>query len=90
MEQKTNRKAIRLKEFDYSRAGYYFLTLCTQNRKSILGKIVGGGDLDTPKIQLTQIGFITHKYICSIEKAYLNVKVDNYVLCLTTFILFWL
>lgn len=30
------RKASRLKGFDYSENGAYFLTVCTQNRKKIL------------------------------------------------------
>lgn len=35
-----NRKQIRLSEYDYSQYGYYFITICTQNRKCILGDIV--------------------------------------------------
>ena len=34
------RKQIRLKEYDYSTPGYYFVTICTQNRKEILSKIL--------------------------------------------------
>ncbi len=34
------RKQIRLKEYDYSTSGYYFITICTQNRKEILSKII--------------------------------------------------
>ena len=33
------RKQIRLKEYDYSQEGYYFITICTKNRKEILSKI---------------------------------------------------
>ena len=33
------RKQIRLKEYDYSQEGYYFITICTKNRIEILGKI---------------------------------------------------
>ena len=35
------RKNIRLKEYDYSSAGYYFVTVCVKDRKKMLGKIVG-------------------------------------------------
>ena len=35
-----HRKQLRLKEYDYSAEGYYFITICTQNRKPILGKII--------------------------------------------------
>ncbi len=33
------RKDIRLKQYDYSRIGYYFITICTKNRKYILSKM---------------------------------------------------
>ena len=35
-----HRKSLRLKHYDYSRAGLYFITICTQNRKCLLGEIV--------------------------------------------------
>ncbi len=34
-----HRKSIRLKEFDYSQAGYYFITICTHNREHLFGDI---------------------------------------------------
>ena len=37
------RKPTRLKRYDYSQNGAYFITICTDNRKSILGNIVGQG-----------------------------------------------
>ena len=36
------RKDIRLKNYDYSSPGAYFITICTENRKQLLSKIVGG------------------------------------------------
>ena len=38
----------RLRGYDYSRSGVYFLTLCTQNRLPILSEIVGRGIPDAP------------------------------------------
>lgn len=38
-EKNPHRKQIRLKEYDYSQEGYYFITICTKDRKEILGKI---------------------------------------------------
>src|SRR6056297_3244370 len=37
-----HRRSIRLKEYDYSRAGAYFVTICTQNRECLFGGIVNG------------------------------------------------
>jgi REP element-mobilizing transposase RayT len=33
------RRSIRLKEYDYSQAGFYFVTICTQNQKCFFGDI---------------------------------------------------
>lgn len=42
-KNKTNnspkRKSHRLKEYDYGQYGYYFVTICTHNRKLLLSKI---------------------------------------------------
>ncbi len=37
-----NRRSIRLKNYDYSRAGAYFITLCCQDRRHRFGKIENG------------------------------------------------
>lgn len=34
------RKNTRLKGYDYSKNGYYFITICTYNRKNLFGEIV--------------------------------------------------
>ena len=62
------RKQVRLKEYDYSKNGAYFVTICTKDRKNILCEIVGDGAYDIPKIQLSQMGNIVEKYI------YLQIK----------------
>jgi len=40
MENGYNRRSIRLKHYDYSRAGCYFITICTQDRLHLFGEIV--------------------------------------------------
>jgi REP element-mobilizing transposase RayT len=37
-----HRRSIRSQGYDYSRAGVYFITICTQNRESLFGDIVDG------------------------------------------------
>ena len=37
-----NRRSIRLKGYDYSQAGAYFVTICTQHRECLFGEIVDG------------------------------------------------
>ena len=36
---KHHRRSIRLKDYDYSKAGMYFITICTGNREHFFGKI---------------------------------------------------
>ena len=36
------RKRTRLKGYDYSTAGYYFFTVCTQHRKHFFGQVKKG------------------------------------------------
>jgi len=33
------RKKIRLRDYDYSKSGYYFITICTKNRDEWFGKV---------------------------------------------------
>ena len=45
------RKNLRLKEYDYSQNGYYFITICTHNRQNLFRTNVGAalcGRLDNP------------------------------------------
>ena len=48
-EKNPHRKQIRLKEYDYSAEGHYFITICTQNRKNILANIVGADSISAQK-----------------------------------------
>jgi len=35
------RKRIRLKDYDYSSAGYYYVTICTKGKRKLFGRVVG-------------------------------------------------
>ncbi len=37
-----HRRSIRLKGYDYSQAGAYFITICTKDRQCLFGKITNG------------------------------------------------
>ena len=41
MKELPKRKRIRLQNYDYSSNGLYFVTICTEDKKSILSTIVG-------------------------------------------------
>ena len=74
------RKPLRLSNYDYSSVGAYFVTVCTKDRKNLLAKIVGDDAYIVPEYRLSEYGRICEKYIQSIENAYENVKVDQYVI----------
>ncbi len=71
------RKPLRLKNFDYSKNGVYFVTVCTKNKMPILCKIVGDGLCAVPKTVLSDIGIEVEKSILYINN-YPDVHVDKY------------
>jgi REP element-mobilizing transposase RayT len=75
-----SRKQPRLEGFDYSSNGTYFITICTKDKRCILGSCVGGGVLDAPQIVLSKEGQITKKYIHELSRFYPNLHVDKYVI----------
>ncbi len=74
------RKNIRKQNFNYSKAGAYFITICTDNRCAILSRIVGTGVLDGPYVELMPYGQIADKYIKQLNDFYDNIKVVEYVI----------
>jgi REP element-mobilizing transposase RayT len=40
--QKHHRRSLRLKGYDYSQAGAYFVTICTEDRTCLFGDVAGG------------------------------------------------
>ena len=74
------RKRTRLKNYDYSTPGKYFITVCTKDKKCLLGKIVGDGDFDVPRMKLSEYGQIVDKYINFMNNKYFYISVDKYVI----------
>ena len=73
------RKHPRLKHYDYSTAGAYFVTICTQNRRCLLSRIVSGG-MEPAEIQYTSYGKIAEEQLFLLEKRYPSLKIDQYVI----------
>ncbi len=81
MNNLPKRKPIRLRNYDYSSPGAYFLTICAKGRKQILSKITVGDDAHIVQTnQLTNIGLICDKYINNINNVYENVLLDKYII----------
>lgn len=66
-------QSARLKDFDYSSDGAYFITICTQNRIQYFGNVVDG------KIYLSEIGKIVRKFWHEIPKHFSGVHLDNFI-----------
>lgn len=65
-----NRKYPRLKEYDYSKKNFYFITICTDQKKCIFGK----------PTELNQIGKIAEITLKNLQKHFTNIRIDKYVI----------
>ena len=74
------RKRIRLPEYDYSTPGYYFITVCTKDKRKILGEIVGIGLPDGPINALSDYGKVAQKQMEAMRAFYDAVRVEKYVI----------
>ena len=74
------RKPTRLKGYNYSENGAYFITICVKDKKELLSEIVGDGVLDVPKNNFTHLGEIADKYINQMNEFYGHISVDKYVI----------
>ena len=80
-EQQTlpKRKHPRLKDYDYSSAGGYFVTICAHNKQHVFSRIVGRG-LAPAEVQLTQYGKIAQAQLLQLESRFPFIAVDQYVI----------
>ena len=46
------RKRTRLQDFDYNSSGAYFITICTEDRRRVLSRIVGVDVLGDPSREM--------------------------------------
>jgi REP element-mobilizing transposase RayT len=72
------RKSIRLREYDYSQNGSYFITFCVENGTELLGT-VGHDALGVPCMQLSEYGDIISEEIAETPSHYENITVPKYV-----------
>ncbi len=67
------RKQLRLKNYNYSQNGMYFVTICTQNKKCYFGKIINN------EMQLNLAGKIIEKWWKELENKF-NITLYEYVI----------
>lgn len=68
-----HRRSIRLKGYDYSRPGAYFITLCTHHRQRLFGKVVNG------EMVLNQLGEIVREEWEKSAEIRAGIELGNYV-----------
>ena len=68
-----HRRSIRLQGYDYAQTGAYFITLCTQGRARLFGRVTRG------VVELTDIGRIVAEEWERTPSVRSNVELDAYV-----------
>jgi REP element-mobilizing transposase RayT len=69
-----NRRSIRLKEYDYSQPGEYFITICTYNHECTLGEIING------EMRLNEIGKIAEEEWLRTPNIRPGIELDVFVI----------
>ncbi|NER95141.1 MAG: transposase [Symploca sp. SIO1B1] len=68
------RRSIRLKGYDYSQLGAYFITICTNNRECLFGKI------DNQQMEVNELGEIVIDVWLYLPTRYPNLELDEFVI----------
>ncbi len=74
MDNLPKRKSLRLKHYDYSQQGLYFVTICCQKHSCYYGSIKN----DT--MQLNHAGIMIEKWTLKIPEKFTNLMVHDYVI----------
>ena len=69
---KHHRRSIRLKGYDYSRPGAYYVTICVHNRKCLFGNITNG------KMHLNEYGKIVQTEWLKSSEIRDEIELDAY------------
>ena len=72
--QQHHRRSIRLKGYDYSAAGLYFITICLQNRRNLFGKIEQG------KLILNDAGKMIDQQWLILPGRFTNIQLHEYII----------
>jgi putative transposase len=67
------RRSLRLQGYDYSKAGAYFMTLCTQHRACLFGVIADN------EMRLNDAGWMIKRWYSELENKYPDIQCDEFV-----------
>jgi putative transposase len=68
-----HRHSIRLKGYDYSKAGIYFITMCVQNRVCLFGIV------ENNQMILNDAGRMVEKWFVELPNKYPDIRCDEFV-----------
>jgi putative transposase len=72
--KKHNRRSIRLKGYDYTEPGAYFITICTSKREYLFGHI------QDEKMHLNRYGEVVQFNWNNLPKSYSHVQLDEFII----------
>lgn len=72
--KKHNRRSIRLKGYDYTEPGAYFITICTSKREYLFGHI------QDEKMHLNRYGEVVQFNWNNLPKSYPHVQLDEFII----------
>ena len=72
--EKHHRRSIRLKDYNYSKPGAYYVTICVHDRECLFGTIANG------VFQTNEFGKIVEKCWRRLPYHYSNIKLDAFVI----------
>ena len=68
-----HRRSIRLKGYDYSQSGFYYITLCCQDREHFFGEIIDD------EMVLNDAGKMVEKWFHELENKFTDIRCDEMV-----------
>ena len=69
-----HRKSIRLKDYDYSQKGAYYVTICVNNMVCLFGEVVSG------TMVLNDAGNMVDAFMNTLHNKFHHIKIDEYVI----------
>jgi putative transposase len=73
-QRQCHRRLTRLKEYDYSQPGGYFITICTKERECLFGEI------ENDQMKVNNYGQIVQLSWLDLPQHYSNVQLDSFVI----------
>ncbi|MBN2224503.1 MAG: hypothetical protein JW765_07510 [Deltaproteobacteria bacterium] len=72
--EQPSRRSIRLKDYDYTQAGWYFVTVCTKGKACMFGNVENG------VMRLSEIGRTAAEHLTEISRYFPFVSIDAQVI----------